>query len=82
MGKSLQLSYDRDALCKAIPIEDVIQLYAGIRTDRRGNISCPSPNHADKHPSTKIFHDSNTCFCFSCKKVMTLFHLHLTTIRI
>lgn len=68
MGKSLQLSYDRDALCKAIPIEDVIQLYAGIRTDRRGNISCPSPNHADKHPSTKIFHDSNTCFCFSCKK--------------
>lgn len=67
MGKNVKLTFDRDALNKAVPIEDAIQLYAGIRTDRRGNISCPSPKHMDKHPSTKIYHNTNSCYCFSCQ---------------
>ena len=61
------LRFDTEAINKDIPIKDVIERYAGIRTDRRGNIVCPAPDHNDSHPSAKIYEHSNTCHCFSCQ---------------
>lgn len=61
------LRFDTEAINKDIPIKDVIERYAGIRTDRRGNIPCPAPDHNDSHPSAKIYEHSNTCHCFSCQ---------------
>lgn len=61
------LRYDTEAINRDIPIKDVIERYAGIKTDVRGNIACPAPDHSDSHPSAKIYEHSNTCHCFSCQ---------------
>ena len=68
---SVPLRYDLDAINKAVPIEDVIRRYSGIDTSRRGNISCPSPNHSDKKPSAHIYSHTNTCTCFACGRTFT-----------
>lgn len=67
----IPLRYDLDALNKGVPIDDVLRRYAGIDTSKKGNISCPSPNHQDKKPSAHIYSHTNTCTCFACGKTFT-----------
>ncbi len=63
----MQLRYDTEAINRDIPIKEVIERYAGINVNVRGNIACPAPDHTDSHPSAKIYEHSNTCHCFSCQ---------------
>ncbi len=62
------VQFDTEYLKQNIPIEQVIEMYAGVKVDAHRNrqIKCPSPDHADKHPSAQIYHDKNICKCFSC----------------
>lgn len=62
------VKFDVEYLKENIPIERVMQEYAGINTDvRRGKaVKCPAPDHPDKRPSAQIYHDNNICKCFSC----------------
>lgn len=65
--------YDVEAIKHDIPIQDVIETYAGIDTRRKGNIPCPSPEHEDRNPSAHIYPDKNICRCFSCNKTFDVF---------
>lgn len=63
------LRYDVDKIRSDIPIEQVMETYAGIRVNnKKGNIHCPSADHNDKNPSAKLYKDTNSCHCFSCNK--------------
>lgn len=62
---------DRDIIKNAITIREAINRYntKGIAvSDTRNNIKCPSVTHNDQNPSAKIYDDTNTCYCFGCKK--------------
>jgi len=48
-----------------IPIKTVIEDYTGIKTNIRGNVSCPF--HEDAKPSFRIYEKTNSYHCFSCK---------------
>jgi len=50
----------------SVPIAQVINAYSGIETAVYGNISCPF--HEDKKPSMHIYPDTNTYYCFACRK--------------
>jgi hypothetical protein len=63
-----QLNIDYKAVAQSVNITDVFQRYANVDLSKAktGNVSCPSPNHSDKRPSAKIYHQTNTCHCFGC----------------
>lgn len=67
------LRYDTSRINSDIPIDRVIEYYAGISVNStRQNIHCPSVNHKDdKNPSAKIYYDTNSCHCFACNKSFT-----------
>ena len=74
------IRYDVDYLNDCIPIEDVIERYAGMDiTSTRVNIKCPFPNASvthkkgDHRPSARIYKNngSNSCYCFTCGKFAT-----------
>ena len=71
--KFIPLHFDTEAINQDVPIRAVIQRYAGIDTDVRGNIRCPSPTHVDNKPSAAIYdrHPKNNCYCFSCNTNFT-----------
>lgn len=52
---------------KAIPIAEVVNLYARVEVrEGNGNILCPL--HGDnKTPSLHLYHDTNTFYCFGCQ---------------
>lgn len=52
---------------KQIPIIDILSKYMEIKSSLKRNISCPF-FHNDKSPSMRIYQESNTFYCFSCKK--------------
>lgn len=59
-----------DELKDAIPIEDVIEQYTGLRPNKKGELRCPKSDHDDKHPSAHITKDHKCCFCHSqCGKI-------------
>lgn len=62
------LTYDAERISDDIPIKEVIAMYTNINPHKKGNINCPSPDHLDKTPSVKVYDNTNTCHCFSCKK--------------
>lgn len=54
---------------KSISIKQVYERYSGISLDKhraRGNVPCPF--HTDAKPSMHLYEESNSFFCFSCKK--------------
>lgn len=67
--------YYTEDIKRDIPIRDVIMKYTDIDVDRKGNISCPSPDHDDKKPSAHIYPDANICKCFSCNSTFDVFSI-------
>lgn len=53
---------------KTIPIREVISKYVPLYNDPNRNIRCPFPDHDDKSPSFKIYHNTNSFYCFWCGK--------------
>jgi hypothetical protein len=57
---------DREGLfaaIRALDFSDIVQRL-GLTPDHGGRITCPNPDHADEHPSCKVYSDH--AFCFSC----------------
>lgn len=57
---------DREKLfdaIRALDFSDIVQRL-GLTPDHGGRITCPNPDHADEHPSCKVYSDH--AFCFSC----------------
>lgn len=48
---------------RALDFSDIVQRL-GLTPDHGGRITCPNPDHADTHPSCKVYPDH--AFCFSC----------------
>ena len=70
------IRYDEKAINADVPIRDVLERYAGIKSNAKGGmVHCPSPQHVDNKPSAKIYDKGancgNNCFCFSCSKSFT-----------
>lgn len=56
---------------KSVNIKQVIQHYTGVDPNKGrvgGNIACPLGIHSDSSPSFHIYENTNSCYCFSCKK--------------
>lgn len=60
------IKYDTKAINRDIPIERVLETYLGIHVNGRKPIHCPKPEHVDRKPSATVYHNTNTCRCFSC----------------
>lgn len=60
------IKYDTAALNRAVPIEQALGRYMGVQVHDRRQIHCPKPEHVDKKPSATVYHNTNTCHCFSC----------------
>ena len=56
-------------VAKSINIRTVYEKYSGISLDKhraRGNVPCPF--HSDAKPSMHLYDNTNSFYCFSCKK--------------
>ena len=61
--KPMEHTIDADTV-KEIPMDEVLKFY-GIEA-KRGMINCPI--HGEKTPSCKIYHNTNSFYCFGCHK--------------
>jgi len=50
---------------QTLKIQTLLNYYS-LKLDKNNQINCPF--HADKHPSMKIYHETNTYHCFGCGK--------------
>lgn len=39
------------------------------------NFCCASKDHSDNNPSMRFYEESNTCYCFSCRRRMDIFDM-------
>lgn len=51
---------------RGLTIPAVLRLLGAIGPDYQGFITCPSPDHPDRHPSTHITPDQRGWKCFAC----------------
>lgn len=64
--------YDRgQRIINEVNILEVFQKYCpsvDLSKAYSGNVKCPRESHQDKKPSTKIYHETNSCYCFGCQQ--------------
>ena len=64
-------------VAKSISIRQVYERYSGNTLDKyrtRGNVPCPC--HSDSKPSMHLYDNTNSFYCFSCKKSGTTIDLY------
>lgn len=60
---------------KNITIESILALYINIPSNLNRNIKCILPNHKDSSPSFRVYKNTNTFYCFGCRKWWNIINL-------
>lgn len=62
------MEIDFNAIRRDVSIQSVLSMFGKPYSEKK-DFPCVSKEHDDKHPSMKIIHKSNRCFCYACNAV-------------
>lgn len=62
------VAVDIETIKESVLIEDIMPDNPVIKGGKQSKYRCPFPGHDDKNPSFVLYHENNSCYCFSCSR--------------